>query len=123
MSINTKKWVNIEMTEKIVKTKALVNGIIKDSEEKLKPIEEPEVVLKHREFEQTQELLVGLTNELFDKVEKMSTPMEKPNGQKTSTPMEKPNGQKMSTSKEKSKIEFTDLSWYKKKLEDKNEKK
>ena len=99
------------MTGKIVKTKALVNGIIKDSEEKLKPIEEPEVVLKHREFEQTQELLVGLTNELFDKVEKMSTPMEKPNGQETST------------SKEISKIQFTDLSWYKKKLDDKNEKK
>ena len=107
----------------LVKTKALANGIIKDSEEKIKPIEEPEVVLKHREFEQTQELLVGLTNELFDQVEKMSTPKKKPNGQKTSTPKEKPNGQKMSTSKEKSKIEFTDLSWYRKKLEDKNEKK
>ena len=51
------------MTKKIVKTKELVNGIIKTSEEKFKPIEEPEVVLKHREFEQKQELLVGLTNE------------------------------------------------------------
>ncbi len=111
------------MVEKIVKTKALINGIIKESEEKLKPIEEPEVVLKHREFEQTQELLVGLTNELFDQVEKMSTPKKKPKGKKTSTPKKKPNGQKMSTSKEKSKIEFTDLSWYRKKLEDKNEKK
>ena len=93
------------------KTKALVNGIIKDNEEKIRPIEEPEVVLKHREFEQTQKLLVGLTNELFDQVEKMSTSKEKPEGQE------------MSASKEESKIVFTDLSWYKKKLEDKNEKK
>ena len=105
------------------KTKALVNGIIKDNEEKIRPIEEPEVVLKHREFEQTQKLLVGLTNELFDQVEKMSNSKEKPNGQKTSTSKEKPNGQKTSTSKEKPKFEFTDLSWYRKKLEDKNEKK
>ena len=100
----------MEMTEKIIKTKALVNGIIKESEEKLKPIEEPEVVLKYREFEQTQGLLVGLTNELFDQVEKMSTSKEKPKGKETST------------SKEKSKIEFTDLSWYKEKLALKGEK-
>jgi len=96
---------------KVVKTRALVNGIIKESEENLIPIEEPEVVLKHREFEQTQELLVGLTNELFEKVEKMSTAKEKLEEQKTSI------------SKEKSKIEFTDLTWYKKKLEGNNGKK
>jgi len=117
MYINTNKFVIIEMTEPIVQTKALINGIIKITEENLKPIEEPEVVLKHREFEQTQKLLVGLTNELFDQVEKMSNPKEKSNGQKMSNPKEKSNGQKMSTSKEKSKFEFTDLSWYKKKLE------
>ena len=99
------------MTEKIIKTKILVNGIIKESEEKLKPIEEPEVVLKHREFEQTQKLLVGLTNELFDKVEKMNPTKEESKDKKTST------------SKEISKFELTDLSWYRKKLEDKNEKK
>jgi len=90
--------------EKIIKTKALVNGIIKTSEEKFKPIEEPEVVLKHREFVQTQELLVGLTNELFDKVEKMNPTKEESKVEE------------MSTSKKTSKIEFTDLSWYRKKL-------
>ena len=54
--------------------------------------------IKRRELDQTQKLLVGLTNELFDK------------------------GEKMSASKEKSKFEFTDISCYRKKLnvEEKN---
>ncbi len=60
------------------------------SDEIIRPIKESMGFIQHRELEQKQELLVGLTNELFYKVEKMSA------------------------SKEKSKFEFTDIPWYKK---------
>ena len=102
--------------EKIIKTKALKNGIIKTSEEKFKPIEEPEVVLKHREFVQTQELLVGLTTELFDQVQKMNPTKEESKIEEMNPTKEESKIEEMSTSKKTSKIEFTDLSWYRKKL-------
>ena len=47
------------------------------SDEKIIHIQKSVDDIKRRELEQTQELLVGLTNELFDKVEKMSTSKEK----------------------------------------------
>jgi len=55
-------------------------------------------------------LLVGLTNELFDQVQKM-------NPTKEESKIEE-----MSTSKKTSKIEFTDISWYKKLLDANKEK-
>ena len=72
--------------------------------EKINSIKESMDDIKRREFEQTQELLVSLTNELFDKVEKMSTSKEIPKIKEKSTQKEIP------------KIEFTDISWYRKKL-------
>ena len=75
--------------------------------------------MKRREQEQTQELLVGLANELFERVEKMSV-QEKPNVKKLAK--DKTHSQKRANSKKKSKIEFTDLSWYKAKLDSKQEK-
>ena len=110
------------MTEKIIKTIALVNGIIKESEEKIMPIEEPEVVLKHREFEQTQKLLVGLTNELFDKVEKMDS-KKKYYNKNTNTIKKTSKNKKKDSSKKKSNFEFTDLTWYKEKLNSKKDEK
>jgi hypothetical protein len=76
--------------------------------------------IKRREQEQTQELLIGLTNELFEKVEKLSA-KEKLNAKKTRK--EKSKSQKTTSSKAESKIEFTDLSWYREKLASKGEKK
>jgi dGTP triphosphohydrolase len=67
-----------------------------------------------REFEQTQELLVGLTNELFEKVEKMNSKT------KESKTVERILVDKSSQEEEENKetkIIFSDLSWYKKKLE------
>jgi len=90
------------------------------SEEKITLTRELRDEMKRREQEQTQELLVGITNELFEKVEKLSA-KEKSRGKKITKEKSKP--QKTSISKEKSKIEFTDLTWYKKKLEGNNGKK
>jgi hypothetical protein len=74
--------------------------------------------IKRREQEQTQELLVGLTNELFEKVEKMSA-KKKSNAENTA--VEKSESQTTSGGAE-SKIEFSDLSWYREKLASKDEK-
>jgi len=90
------------------------------SEEKITLNRELRDDMKRREQEQTQELLVGITNELFEKVEKLSA-KEKSRAKKITK--EKLKDQKTSISKEKSKIEFTDLTWYKIKLEGNNEKK
>ena len=76
--------------------------------------------IKRREQEQTQELLVGLTNELFEKVEKLST-KRKSNTKKSTKP--KSEFQRTNSSEEESKIEFADLSWYREKLASKGEKK
>ena len=72
--------------------------------------------IKRREQEQTQELLVGLTNELFEKVEKMSA-KKKSNAENTA--VEKSESQTTSVEAE-SKIEFSDLSWYREKLSSKD---
>ena len=58
--------------------------------EKINSIKESMDDFKRREVEQTQELLVSLTNELFDKVEKMSTSKEIPKIKEMSTPKEIP---------------------------------
>lgn len=75
--------------------------------------------IKRREQEQTQELLVGLTNELFEKVEKMSA-KKKSNAENTA--VEKSESQETTSSEAESKIEFSDLSWYREKLASKDEK-
>jgi hypothetical protein len=75
--------------------------------------------IKRREQEQTQKLLVGLTNELFEKVEKMSA-KKKLNEQKTT--VEKSESQETTSGEAEFKIEFSDLSWYREKLASKDEK-
>jgi hypothetical protein len=47
------------------------------SDEIIRPIKESMDDIKRRELDQTQKLLVGLTNELFDQGEKMSASKEK----------------------------------------------
>jgi len=74
------------------------------SDEKIDQIQKSVDDMKRRELEQTQKLLVGLTNELFDKVEKMNPTKEESKVEE------------MSTSEETSKFKFSDISWYRKKL-------
>ncbi len=73
--------------------------------------------IKQRELEQTQELLVGLTQELFNKIEELESKKKTENVVESKEEFEEeqvePQGQ--------TKIEFTDLSWYQEKL-DKNKK-
>jgi hypothetical protein len=71
--------------------------------------------IKRREFEQTQELLVGLTNELFEKVEKMNSKTEEA---KTDEMILVDKSSQEEEKNKETKIVFSDLSWYKKKLED-----
>ena len=86
------------------------------SKEKIKLIKESKNVLKRRELEQTQELLVGLTNELFNKIEKMEK-KETSENKEFDTGKETSESDEINTPKEKSKIEFSDLSWYRNKLD------
>jgi len=68
--------------------------------------------MKRREQAQTQELLVGLTNELYKKFEKLSA--KKKSNSKEIT-KEKLKSQKK-TNEEKFKIVFLDVTWYREKL-------
>ncbi|MDH3611308.1 MAG: hypothetical protein OEM79_06055 [Nitrosopumilus sp.] len=65
-------------------------------------VEEPVSPFKIRQLEQKQQLLVGLTNILFNKLEEMNPKEEDSPDQETKS------------EKKYAKIEFTDISWYKK---------
>lgn len=82
------------------------------TEEKLTHNRELRDEMKRREQEQTQELLVGFTNELYEKVEKLSA---KENSNSKEITKEKSKSQKKTTEK-KSKIIFSDLTWYRERL-------
>ncbi len=75
----------------VLKAKVIENDATESPEEEFNPIIEKNSVdvIKIRQLEQKQELLVGLTNVLFKKFEEMHP------------------------TKRYSKFEFTDLSWYK----------
>ena len=70
--------------------------------------------IKRCEFEQTQELLVGLTNKLFEKVEKMNA---KTKESKTDERILVDKSSQEEEENKETKIVFSDLSWYKDKLE------
>ena len=74
-------------------------------------------MIRRCELEQTQELLVGLTNELFEKVERMESKKKSTNKKMNTTKKASKNKEKNSP-KENSNIIFSDLTWYRKKLED-----
>ena len=65
-------------------------------------VEEPISPFKLRQLEQKQQLLVGLTNILFKKLEEM-------NPEEENSPVEETKSER-----KYAKIEFTDISWYKK---------
>lgn len=65
--------------------------------------------MKRREQEQTQNLLIGLTNELFEKIERINK-MKNENKNKVTKSEDK------ETFNQIHKFEFTDISWYREKL-------
>lgn len=80
------------------------------------PIKESENILKHRESEQVQELLVGLTNELFNKIEQINPSNEEGNNEEKDLVADDPIIEEPNPMREECKIEFSDISWYKEKL-------
>jgi len=100
----------------LLKSKGLRIEKIEKSDDKIEPYNESMDIIKIRELEQTKELLVGLTNELFNKIESLEKKEESEN-QKIKT-KEKVQSESLEK-KEESKIVFSDLSWYKEKLNSK----
>ena len=86
------------------------------SDEKIDRIQKSVDDIKRRELEQIQELLVGLTQELFDKIEKMNPTKDVSKVEELNPTKDVSKVEEMSTSEETSKFEFSDISWYKKKL-------
>ena len=87
-----------------------------ESDQKNDPVTKSNDLLRHRESEQTQQLLVGLVQELYNKIEKLESKRKSKAKESKSTKNSK---DKESKSKEECNIEFSDLSWYKKKLDSK----
>lgn len=79
-------------------------------------IKESENILKHRESEQVQELLVGLTNELFNKIEQINPSKKECKNEEENLVADDPIIEETNPMREECKIEFSDISWYKEKL-------
>ena len=103
--------------EWLLKTKGLKIEKIEKSDDKIEPSKESMDLIKIQELEQTKELLVHLTNKLFKKIEDLEKREECKN-QKINTDEKVQNGSL--EKREECKIEFTDLSWYREKLNSKN---
>ncbi len=97
----------------LLKTKGLKIEKIEKSDDKIEPYNESMDIIKIRELQETKELLVRLTNQLFNKIESLEKKKESEN-QKIKT-KEKVQSESLEKKKE-SKIVFSDLSWYREKL-------
>ena len=104
--------------EWLLKTKGLKIEKIKKSDDKIGSYHESADMIKIQELEQTKELLVHLTNKLFKKIEDLEKKAESKN-QKTET--EEKAQSECLEKREECKIEFTDLSWYRDKLNSKKQ--
>ena len=93
----------------LLKSKGLRVEKIEKSEDKIEPYDESLEIVKIRELEQTKELLMGLTKELFNKIESVEKKDESEN-QEIKTEESK------SEEEKESKIVFSDLTWYREKL-------
>lgn len=99
----------------LLKTKGLKTEKIEKSDDKIESYNES-MDIKIHELQETKELLVRLTNQLFNKIESL----EKKEGfenQKIKT-KEKVQSESLEK-KEESKMVFSDLSWYREKLNSK----
>lgn len=101
-----------EYIDWFLKTKGLTVVEEKNFGPKIVPIKESEEIYKNRELEQTQELLVSLTQELFNKIEDLES---KEKTEKVVESEEESEDKQVESTKG-TKIEFTDLSWYKEML-------
>jgi hypothetical protein len=99
----------------LLKTKGLKIEKIEKSDDKTKQYNES-MDIKISELQETKELLVRLTNQLFNKIETLEKKEESEN-QKIKT-KEKVQSESLEK-KEVSKIVFSDLSWYREKLNSK----
>ncbi|MFB5614424.1 MAG: hypothetical protein ACE5RI_04925 [Candidatus Nitrosomaritimum yanchengensis] len=102
--------------EWLLKTKGLKIEKIKKSDDKIESQNESIEMIKIQELEQTKELLVHLTNKLFKKIESLEKKVESEN-QKIK--IEEKEQSDTLEKREECKIEFTDLSWYREKLNSK----
>jgi hypothetical protein len=103
--------------EWLLKTKGLEIEKLKNSVDKIESINESMDMIKIQELEQTKEFLVHLTNKLFKKIESLE--------ERQATENQKVEAEEQVQSdflekREECKIEFTDLTWYKEKLNRKN---
>jgi len=113
----------------LLKSKGLTIENREKSDQKIDHIQKSMDDVKRRELEQIQKLLVDLINELFDRIEKMNptkeeSKVEEMNPTKEESKVEEMNPTKeeskveeMSTSEETPKFKFSDISWYKKRLD------
>ena len=97
-----------------LKSKGLTVVEAKKSQIQIVPIKDTQEVLKHREVEQTQELLVCLIQELFNKIDQMESSQDFKRERFENTSESQTEDV---IPKKEAKIEFADLSWYRKKLE------
>ncbi len=96
--------------EWLLKTKGIELDKLKKSVDKVDSDDKSMDMIKIQELEQTKELLVHLNNKLFKKIESLEAKVNSENQieaeEKTETPEKR----------EECKIEFTDLTWYREKL-------
>ena len=102
--------------EWLLKEKGLKIEKIKKSDDKKESYNESMDMIKIQELEQTKELLVHLNNKLFKKIDSLEKREDSKN-QKIETE-EKVQSDSLEK-REECKIEFTDLSWYREKLNSK----
>ena len=98
--------------EWLLKTKGLEIEKLKKSVDKIESYDQSKEMIKIEELEQTKELLVHLTNKLFKKIETL----EQRELQNQETEVEEKPTEDNTPKREECKIEFTDISWYRDRL-------
>ena len=96
--------------EWLLKTKGLELEKLKKSVDKIDSFDKSVDMVKIEELEQTKELLVHLTNKLFKKIESLEEKEAE-----TQIEAQEKETDKVET-REECKIEFTDLTWYRERL-------
>ena len=102
----------------LLKSKGLKIVKVEKSDEKIDPIKESVDIIKRRELEQIQVLLVGLTHKLADKIKEINSTKEDSKVEEMNPTKENSKIEEKNQIKEGSKFELADLSWYRKKLND-----
>lgn len=98
--------------EWLLKNKGLKLEKIEKDDSKIESSEDSMEMIKIQELEQTKELLVHLTNKLFKKIESLEKKVEVESQIETEEKAQSDTVEK----REECKIEFTDLTWYRERL-------